>query len=108
MGVTKTDQFTTHQNKVAAMAKAIAHPGRVAILEHLLEVNGCICKDLVEEVPLAHATISQHLKAMKAVGLIQGSIEGTSICYCLNLEAVEELANYFATLRDKIKSNNCC
>jgi len=108
MGLTKTDQFTEHQNKIADLAKAIAHPGRVAILEHLLEVNQCICKDLVEEVPLAQATISQHLKAMKEVGLIQGNIEGTSICYCLNLEAVEKLSNYFSMLTKKIKSNNCC
>src|SRR6478672_5451613 len=84
MGLTKTELFTKSQNEIAAMAKAIAHPARIAILQHLLKANACINGDLVEELGLAQATISQHLKELKAVGLIQGTIEGTSVCYCID------------------------
>src|SRR4051812_37470903 len=78
MGLTKTELFTENQNEMAAMAKAIAHPARIAILQHLLKANACINGQLVEELGLAQATISQHLKELKAVGLIQGTIEGTA------------------------------
>jgi len=84
MGLTKTEQFTEEQNDLAAMAKALAHPARVAILQHLLSIGACITKDIVEELPLAQPTISQHLKELKKAGLIKGTIEGTSICYCID------------------------
>lgn len=84
MGLTKTQIFTEKQNRLAGMMKALAHPARVAIIQHLLKANACICGDLVEELGLAQATISQHLKELKKVGLIQGTIEGTSVCYCIN------------------------
>jgi len=84
MGVTKTQNFTEEQNQVAAYAKALAHPARIAILQYLLKQQSCICGDLVDELPLAQATVSQHLKELKAVGLIKGEIEGTSVCYCIN------------------------
>src|SRR6478672_1007685 len=84
MGTTRSDLFTRKQNEIASMAKAIAHPARIAILQHLVKTNACICGDLVEELGLAQATISQHLKELKNVGLIQGTIEGTSVCYCID------------------------
>lgn len=84
MGVTKSDLFTEDQNELAIMAKAFAHPARIAILEHLLKTDQCINSDLVQELGLAQATISQHLRELKDVGLIQGTVEGTSICYCIN------------------------
>ena len=84
MGLTKTEKFTDQQNEIALIAKAMGHPARVAILQHLFKINTCICGDLVEEIGLAQPTISQHLKELKQVGLIQGTIEGTSICYCIN------------------------
>ena len=84
MGLTKTEYFTDKQNAIATMAKALGHPARIAILEYLLKVDTCICGDIVNELPLAQPTISQHLKELKQVGLIQGSIEGKSICYCVN------------------------
>ena len=84
MGATKTDLFTKEQNDLATMAKAIGHPARIAILQILVKSNACICGDLVEELGLAQATISQHLKELKNVGLIQGNIEGTSVCYCID------------------------
>jgi len=83
MGVTRTDLFTAEQNNLALLAKALGHPARIAILHHLLRTNSCINGDLVEELGLAQATISQHLRELKDTGLIQGSIDGTSVCYCI-------------------------
>ncbi|WP_276135166.1 ArsR/SmtB family transcription factor [Polluticoccus soli] len=109
MGATKTDLFTKKQNEIAAMAKAIAHPARIAILEELLKANSCICGDLVEELGLAQATISQHLKELKNVGLIQGTIEGTSICYCIDPKVWLQYKQTFAELfKDMPANNNCC
>jgi DNA-binding transcriptional ArsR family regulator len=84
MGLTKTEIFSEKQNKLATMMKALAHPARIAIIQHLIKINSCICGDLVEELGLAQPTISQHLKELKNAGLIQGTIEGTSVCYCIN------------------------
>lgn len=84
MGATKTDLFTKEQNELAVMAKAIAHPARIAILQYLVRKNACVCGDLVEELGLAQATTSQHLKELKNAGIIQGTIEGVSVCYCIN------------------------
>jgi len=86
MGITKSDLFTEEQNELALLAKAFAHPARIAILEYLLKSNQCINSDLVVELGLAQATISQHLKELKSIGLIQGTVEGTSMCYCINTE----------------------
>lgn len=87
MGVTKTSNFTERQNQLAVWAKALGHPARIAIVQHLLKTNSCICADLVNELPLAQATISQHLKELKTAGIIKGDIEGTKVCYCID-EAV--------------------
>src|SRR3546814_19171834 len=86
MGLTKSEIFSAEQNRLAQLLKALAHPARVAILQHLIKANTCICGDLVDELGLAQATISQHLKELKNVGLIQGTIEGVSVCYCINPE----------------------
>ena len=84
MGLTKTEIFSEKQNRMAIMLKAIAHPARIAIIQHLVKSQACICGDLVEELGLAQATISQHLKELKNVGLIKGTIDGTSVCYCID------------------------
>jgi predicted transcriptional regulator len=109
MGLTKTEIFTEEQNKLAVQLKAIAHPARIAILQELIKANACICGDLVEELGLAQATISQHLKELKNAGLIQGTIEGVSVCYCIEPKAWKNLQNelngLFASYQDK---NNCC
>lgn len=84
MGLTKTEIFTAQQNQLALWLKALAHPARIAILQRILISNTCICGDLVEELGLAQATISQHLKELKNAGIIQGTIEGVSVCYCIN------------------------
>jgi DNA-binding transcriptional ArsR family regulator len=87
MGVTKSEIFTDKQNKLAGMMKALAHPARIAIVQYLIKANACINGDLVEELGLAQPTISQHLKELKNAGLIQGTIEGTSVCYCIEPKA---------------------
>ncbi len=109
MGATKTDFFTGKQNAVATLTKALGHPARIAILEHLVKVGSCICGDIVNELPLAQPTISQHLKELKNAGLIKGSIEGNTICYCIDEKAIEKLQSYFDNIAGKLKNrNNCC
>jgi len=110
MGVTKTQNFTEEQNQLAAYAKALAHPARIAILQHLLKRQTCICGDLVGELPLAQATVSQHLKELKASGLIQGTVEGTSVCYCINEQKWEEVRDIFLNLFSSQVAckDNCC
>ena len=98
MGATKTNLFTKQQNDLANIAKALAHPARIAILEQLIIKNACVCGYLVEELGLAQPTISQHLKELKNVGLIQGTVEGSSICYCIHpkvWQAYRQLFNAF-------------
>ena len=107
MGISKTDLFTEEQNELAVMAKAFAHPARIAILEHLLKANRCINGDLVDELGLAQATISQHLKELKAIGLIAGTIEGTSMSYCINAEAWNKVRERMLKLMDRYDPN-CC
>lgn len=110
MGTTKTEHFTEAQNELATLAKAIGHPARIAILEYLLKVNTCICGDIVNELPLAQPTISQHLKELKNAGLIKGSIEGNAICYCIDERGMEKLQGYFANVLTVIKEKKatCC
>ena len=110
MGVTKSEQFTEKQNRTAVLLKALAHPARIAIVEHLLEGNACVCGDLVNELPLAQATVSQHLKELKNAGIIQGTIEGTSVCYCLKTENILELYDFLKLISEKLvaQSPKCC
>lgn len=110
MGATKTEHFTPKQNSIAQLAKALGHPARIAIIEYLLKVQTCICGDIVNELPLAQPTVSQHLKELKNAGIIKGSIEGTAICYCLDEEVIAKLQSYFEKISLKLskKNNNCC
>ena len=84
MGASKSEQFTTEQNDISQLFKALGHPARIAIIQHLMNTKSCICNDLVGILPLSQATISQHLRELKDVGIIKGTIEGTSVCYCLD------------------------
>lgn len=109
MGLTRTEIFTEEQNKLAQVLKALAHPARIAILQHIIASKTCICGDLVNELGLAQATISQHLKELKNAGLIQGTIEGVSVCYCIhpkNWESLKYNLNYF--LNTFQSSPQCC
>ena len=90
------------------MAKALGHPARIAIIEYLVKVNACICGDIVNQLPLAQPTISQHLKELKNASLIKGNIEGNSICYCIDEKAIEKLQNYFAAISKKLEINKGC
>ncbi len=110
MGITKTDLFSVSQNNLAKMAKALAHPARISIIEHLLKTSSCVNGDLVEETGLAQATISQHLRELKEIGIIQGTIEGTSVCYCINPEKWEEIKSDFNNLFNQYKptTSDCC
>jgi len=109
MGLTKSEIFTDEQNKLATLLKAMAHPARIAILQQLLKTNTCICGDLVDELGLAQPTISQHLKELKTAGLIKGTIDGVSVCYCINAavwnDLKDQLSGFFAAYELK---DNCC
>jgi ArsR family transcriptional regulator len=110
MGATKTDHFTDRQNQLAILAKALGHPARIAIIDYLLKADACICGDIVNELPLAQPTVSQHLKELKNAGIIKGNIEGNAICYCIDEKVLDKLKSYFATISIKLekKKNNCC
>ncbi len=109
MGVTKTEIFTEEQNRVADLAKAFAHPARVAILQLLAQKKACVCGDLVEELPLAQATVSQHLKELKRIGIIQGEINPPRVCYCINEPVWEEARQAFGALFDHfVGAASCC
>lgn len=98
MGISKSEEFSVKDNKIAAIAKALSHPARVAILKLLIKRQACVCGDIVDELPLSQSTVSQHLKELKSAGLIQGEIEGTKVCYCVhtaNLEAAAQLMQDF-------------
>ncbi|MCF8464692.1 MAG: metalloregulator ArsR/SmtB family transcription factor [Flavobacteriales bacterium] len=103
MGLSKTHQFTVEQNSLAEMAKALAHPARIAILQYLSTQKNCVCGSIVNEVGLAQATVSQHLKALKEAGFIDGTVEGASVCYCLNTEKLGDVRSRLSFLLD-----NCC
>lgn len=110
MGISKTFCFTETQNEIAQVAKALAHPARIAIIEYLMKVNSCVCGDIVNELPLAQATISQHLKELKQANIIKGNIEGNSICYCLNENALQKIELFIQTTKENTLNNkqNCC
>lgn len=109
MGITKSQLFSTDQNQLASWAKALGHPARIAILQHIISQNACICTDLVQELQLSQATISQHLKALKEVGLIQGEIEGVKMCYCIHAENWSKMQESFNELfASPVISSSCC
>jgi len=107
MGASKVDIYSNDINQIAAVAKVFSHPARVAILQYISKQESCICNDIVEEIGLAQATISQHLKVINEAGLLKGTFEGKSLCYCLNLERFQELQSLFNSFFNQTKSN-CC
>ena len=108
MGVTKALVFTEEQYRIAELAKALAHPARIAIIQHLLKEKSCVCGDLVEVLPLAQATVSQHLKELKQIGLIKGEINPPRVCYCINEPVWEEAKSVFGAIFQNDVSGNCC
>lgn len=109
MGLSKTEIFTDEQNRLAKLFKALAHPARIAILQRIISANSCICGDLVGELGLAQATVSQHLKELKNAGIIQGTIEGVSVCYCIDPQTWELMEIHFKKFTSSYKHvTGCC
>lgn len=109
MGLTRSELFSDTHNALAAMAKALAHPARVAIIEHLMKTNACINGDLVNELGLAQATVSQHLRELKEAGLIQGTIDGVRMCYCIDPDGWQLLKARFNVLFNNMNDlAPCC
>lgn len=107
MGITKTQIFNSKQNQLATIFKVLAHPARIAILQYVSTQPSCICNDIVEEIGLAQPTISQHLKELKSIDLIEGEIEGKKVCYCINLKKWKEIQELLNAFFNKTKFN-CC
>jgi len=109
MGTTKSNNFTSKQNRKAELFKALGHPARIAIIEFLINQKSCICGDIVEELPLSQSTISQHLKELKDVGIIKGDIEGAKTCYCVDDKVWRELEEISILLMSSYsEKNKCC
>lgn len=109
MGITKTTLYKDKENEIAAIAKVIGHPARVAIIQYLFTLKTCACGDLVDEIGLSQPTISQHLKELKNFGLIKGTVEGTKMCYCIDEEKWCEIGEIMTTFfKQKSNINTCC
>lgn len=111
MATPKTAAFAKKEQDLAAFAKALAHPARISILKVLAQKNACICGEIVEVLPLAQSTVSQHLKELKEAGLIDGTIDGPRSCYCINWKAFEKFNTEFTSLFHKLKdqqAKSCC
>jgi ArsR family transcriptional regulator, arsenate/arsenite/antimonite-responsive transcriptional repressor len=111
MAIHKKSAFTQKEQDLAEFAKALAHPARIAILKILAQHNECICGEIVEVLPLAQSTVSQHLKELKNAGLINGTVDGPRSCYCINWKAFEKFRDEFSFLFNKLKVQNekaCC
>lgn len=108
MGLTKTEEFTKAQNDLAVLAKALGHPARIAILQFLTRTKACVCGDIVDELPLSQSTVSQHLKELKNAGLIKGSIDGPSVCYCIDEKAWSRAKKLLGDFMESYTGQNCC
>ncbi len=109
MGITKTEIYTDEHNKLASFLKVLAHPARIAILQYIINQKACICNELVEELGLAQATISQHLKELKNIGIIQGTIAGKSVCYCIDENVWKQTQGVLNTFFNQdVKVKGCC
>ena len=107
MGVSKTFHFSAKQNALASLAKAFAHPARIAIIQKILENKTCIVGDLSQELPLSQSTISQHIKELKGAGILKGEIEGPSVCYCIDEKNWKVAKLLLSEFLDSI-DHNCC
>lgn len=110
MGLTKAEEFTVTDNRVSKYANAISHPARVAILKFLIKKQSCICGDIVDKLPLSQSTVSQHLKELKAAGLIKGQIEGKKVCYCIDKKEWKIAEKYLNELFSSYQpgTDECC
>lgn len=105
MAQNHSDKFSPHDVSVARMCKALSHPARIAIMRILAERNSCVCGELVTTLPLAQATISQHLKELKDAGLIRGDVDGPRVCYCIDTKGWKKAQKFFIELSTM---ETCC
>lgn len=109
MGISKSDLFDEDINNIASLFKALGHPARIAIVQYVMEQKTCICSNLVDVLPLAQATISQHLKALKEAGILKGTVEGTSMCYCIDEKQLQLIQHYIKEWNTQLnQTTNCC
>jgi len=108
MGLTRTAEFTDEQNELAQLSKALGHPARIAILQFLIRQKACVCGDIVDELPLAQSTVSQHLRELKDAGLIKGDIDGPSVCYCIDSKAWARMKGAMNEMFERFKDPHCC
>lgn len=112
MALNKKEAFGKKEIELADFANAISHPARVLILKTLAKSDSCICGEIVEALPLAQATVSQHLKELKNAGLIKGTISGTKSCYCINWKTFEKFSNdfsqFFNDAKTRAQNQTCC
>jgi ArsR family transcriptional regulator, arsenate/arsenite/antimonite-responsive transcriptional repressor len=112
MALNKKDSFLTDEISLSDFARTLGHPARISILKILAEKKECICGEIVEVLPLAQSTVSQHLKELKKMGLIQGTLDGPKSCYCIDWENLEKHIEAFLTLSQTLlahkQANSCC
>jgi ArsR family transcriptional regulator len=111
MALPRLNEFPERDLKLADFTKALSHPARISILKALAEKGECICGDLVADLPLAQSTVSQHLKALKEVGLIKGTIDGPRSRYCIDWKVFEGYQRELGRWTDKmlkLRQDNCC
>lgn len=109
MGVTKSEGFTKEQNELSVILRALAHPARLAIIQHLLKVNSCIGGEIVDELPLAQPTVSRHLNELKDAGIIKGTIDGVKVNYCIDSQKWNQIKEQLEGLfTATVKDQDCC
>ena len=111
MATNKKSAFPKTEYRLAELAKALSHPARIAILKLLADRDTCVCGEIVEELPLAQSTVSQHLKELKACGLVQGEIDGPRSCYCIDWDTLKDLQDLLGSLfkgLERGSRNKCC
>jgi len=102
MTYAKKEAFTPELQQIAAFAKTLSHPARLAILDYLAEQNQCVSGDITEEIPLSRTTVSQHLQELKNAGLIKGTVSGTRIYYCLQTDRILEMKEQMHEFMEKL------
>ncbi len=112
MAFSKKDSFDKRQARIAEFANVLSHPARIAILETLAERKSCICGEIVEVLPLAQSTVSQHLKELRELGLVKGEIDGPKSCYCIDVDnwraMVRAIETFFASIDGGTQDEHCC
>ena len=116
MAANKIELFEKELQVRASLFKALGHPARLAILKYLADIKTCICGDISDELPLSRTTVNQHLKELKKVGLISGTVAGVKTNYCINPQRVEWLEKTLSSFVEEIKTdpgilktdNDCC